>query len=85
MIDDLAIAHPDLPHKVQRIELMRYGHAMRVPVPGARGDAALGALASRAGRVQFAHADLSAYSVFEEAYTHGVRAAAAVVAALQRR
>jgi monoamine oxidase len=84
VIDDLAVAHPDLPAKLQRIELMRYGHAMRVPVPGARGDPALAALAALAGRVQFAHADLSAYSVFEEAYTHGVRAAAAVAAALRR-
>jgi hypothetical protein len=84
VVDDLAVAHPDLPHKLQRIELMRYGHAMRVPVPGARGDAALDALAAAAGRVQFAHADLSAYSVFEEAYTHGVRAAASVAAALRR-
>jgi hypothetical protein len=85
VVDDLAVAHPDLPHKLQRIELMRYGHAMRVPVPGARGDPALAALAAAVGRVQFAHADLSAYSVFEEAYTHGVRAATAAVAALRRR
>jgi monoamine oxidase len=85
VIDDLAIAHPDLRHKVQRIELMRYGHAMRVPVPGARGDAALAALAENKGRVLFAHADLSAYSVFEEAYTHGVRAAAALAATLRGR
>jgi monoamine oxidase len=85
VIDDLAVAHPDLSHKLQRIELMRYGHAMRVPVPGARSDPALAALASAAGRVQFAHADLSAYSVFEEAYTHGVRAAASVAGALRRR
>jgi len=84
VVDDLAVAHPDLPHKLQRIELMRYGHAMRVPVPGARGDPALAALTGAAGRVQFAHADLSAYSVFEEAYTHGVRAAASVAAALRR-
>jgi monoamine oxidase len=85
VIDDLTVAHPDLPHQLQRIELMRYGHAMRVPAPGARGDPALAALAAAAGRVQFAHADLSAYSVFEEAYTHGVRAAGSVVAALGRR
>jgi len=85
VIDDLALSHPDLPHKLQRIELMRYGHAMRVPLPGARGDPALTALAAAAGRVQFAHADLSAYSVFEEAYTHGARAAASVVALLRRR
>jgi hypothetical protein len=85
VVEDLAVAHPDLPHKLRRIELMRYGHAMRVPVPGARGDPALGALARAAGRVLFAHADLSAYSVFEEAYTHGVRAAASVAALLRRR
>lgn len=85
IVDDLAVAHPDLPGKLRRIELMRYGHAMRVPVPGARGDPALAALAALAGRVQFAHADLSAYSVFEEAYTHGVRAAASLAAALRRR
>jgi hypothetical protein len=85
IVDDLAVAHPDLPAKLRRIELMRYGHAMRVPAPGARGDPALAALASLHGGVQFAHADLSAYSVFEEAYTHGVRAAASAAAALRRR
>ena len=44
VIDDLAVAHPDLPGKVPRVELMRHGHAMRIPVPGARGDPALAAL-----------------------------------------
>jgi hypothetical protein len=78
VVEDLAVAHPDLPHKLRRIDLMRYGHAMRIPVPGARSDPAAAALAAASGRVLFAHADLSAYSVFEEAYTHGVRAAAAV-------
>jgi len=63
---------------VRRVELMRYGHAMRVPVPGARGDPALAALADLRGPVQIAHADLAAYSVFEEAYTFGVQAAARV-------
>ena len=33
------------------------------------------------GRVAFAHADLSGYSVFEEAYFHGLRAARAVFTA----
>jgi hypothetical protein len=39
-----------------------------------RSSAALRALAERRGRVHFAHADLSAYSVFEEALFHGTRA-----------
>ena len=75
VVAELAKAHPDLPGKLRRVDLMRYGHAMSIPVPGLRSDAALRALQSPAGRLSFAHADLSAYSVFEEAFFHGVRAA----------
>jgi hypothetical protein len=73
VIADLAHAHPDLPRKVMRADLMRYGHAMSIPVPGLRGSPALQALQQVQGRVRFAHADLSAYSVFEEAFTQGLR------------
>ena len=72
-IAELAIAHPDLRPKVRRADLMRYGHAMSIPVPGLRGSAALQALQRPAGRLAFAHADLSGYSVFEEAFFHGHR------------
>jgi monoamine oxidase len=71
---ELTVAHPDLPAKLARVDLMRYGHAMSVPIPGIRNSAALAALAAPQRRVQFAHADLSAYSVFEEALFHGTRA-----------
>lgn len=77
VLADLARAHPDLPSKLARIDLMRYGHAMGVPVPGVRGDVATGALAALArpqDRLHFAHADLSGYSVFEEAFTRGTLA-----------
>lgn len=74
VVDDLAVMHPDLPRKVSQIDLMRYGHAMSVPVPGLRGHAALSALIDQRGPVVFAHADLSSYSVFEEAFAHGTRA-----------
>lgn len=67
--------HPDLPHKVQRIDLMRYGHAMSIPTPGLHRHPALQALAQPAGRIHFAHSDLSGYSVFEEAAYWGARAA----------
>ncbi len=76
VIDDLAATHPDLPGKVERIDLCRFGHAMSVPVPGLRGSQALATLNMARGRVVFAHADLAGYSVFEEAYTAGVAAAA---------
>lgn len=78
---DLARVHPDLPGLVQQMDLMRYGHAMSIPVPGVRGHAALTALQQPQGRLHFAHSDLSAYSVFEEAFTHGVRAANQVLRA----
>lgn len=73
VLADLAKAHPDLPAKVKRIDLMRYGHAMSIPLPGLRGSAALQALSRTTGRVHFAHSDLSGYSVFEEAFSHGMR------------
>jgi predicted NAD/FAD-dependent oxidoreductase len=84
---DLARVHPELPGRVMRIDLMRYGHAMCMPLPGVRGHAGLAALRVPQGRLHFAHADLSGYSVFEEAFTHGVRAAHQVLAAagMQRR
>ncbi len=78
-LTDLLALQPDLPDKLRRVDLMRYGHAMRIPVPGTRADAARQVLAQCAlpGRVQLAHADLAGYSVFEEAYTAGWNAAGA--------
>jgi len=73
VLNDLSSAHPDLPAKVKRIDLMRYGHAMSIPLPGVRSSPALKALSHAEGQVRFAHSDLSGYSVFEEAYFHGHR------------
>jgi monoamine oxidase len=72
----LGQVHPDLPQRLRRIELMRHGHGMAIPTPGVRGSAALAALRAPGGRLRFAHADLAGYSVFEEAFTAGCRAAA---------
>ena len=74
--DELAQTHPDLPDKLERIDLCRFGHAMSIPTPGVRGSTALAALNDTRGRIVFAHSDLAGYSVFEEAYTAGVEAAA---------
>ena len=74
VVAELAPLHSDLAAKLRRVDLMRYGHAMSVPAPGVRGSAALRALAAPQARVHFAHTDLSAYSVFEEAMYHGTRA-----------
>ena len=75
----LSPTHPDLPQRLQAVRLTRWGHAMAVPAPGVRTQAAQGALAAlrrATGRVRFAHADLAGYSVFEEAFYAGLAAAA---------
>ena len=75
VLAELGVPHPDLPDKVTRMDVMRYGHAMSVPVPGIRSSAALQALQQPQPaawrRLQFAHSDLSGYSVFEEAFSQG--------------
>ncbi len=79
----LQAVHPDLPDKLLRMDLMRWGHAMSIPVPGLRGSAALLALRQPQGpqgRLHFAHSDLAGYSVFEEAYTAGWEAAGRLLA-----
>ena len=77
VLAELGTAHPDLAGKVTRLDVMRYGHAMSTPVPGIRSSAALAALQRPLPapwqRLQFAHSDLSGYSVFEEAFGHGHR------------
>lgn len=70
-VSALQALHPDLPARLRHADLMRYGHAMSIPVPGLRGHPALRALRAPQGRLGFAHADLAGYSVFEEAFTAG--------------
>jgi predicted NAD/FAD-dependent oxidoreductase len=81
VVQELARVHPDLRAKLKQVDLMRYGHAMSIPVPGLRSSAALRALAAPQSRVQFAHTDLSGYSVFEEAMYQGTRAGRAAAKA----
>ncbi|WP_411880146.1 FAD-dependent oxidoreductase [Polaromonas sp. YR568] len=87
VLAQLSVPHPDLPAKVTRMEVMRYGHAMSTPVPGIRSGAALQALQKPLPapwqRLHFAHGDLSGYSVFEEAFTQGHLRAARLAAALR--
>ena len=86
VIDDLAATHPDLPGKVLRLDMARHGHAMSIPIPGVRGNAALRALRENTTpRLHWAHADLAGYSVFEEAFTTGDAAGRAAARALHQR
>ncbi|WP_418146359.1 FAD-dependent oxidoreductase [Variovorax paradoxus] len=86
LLAELSVPHPDLPALATRVEITRYGHAMSIPRPGLL--AQIGAqrmppdAAHRgrvvAGRLSFAHADWSGYSIFEEAFTRGHVAGAAL-------
>ena len=85
VVAELQVIHPDLPQQLQRADLMRWGHAMSIPLPGVRGSSALAALQKGQGRrLHFAHSDLAGYSVFEEAYTQGVRVAQSIVSRAAR-
>lgn len=75
VLSDLERAHPDLRRCVTRIDLRRWGHAMPRPEPGLHTSSALARARTPVGGLSFAHTDLSAVALFEEAFAHGVRAA----------
>lgn len=80
-LTDLSRAHPDIRALTERLDVMRWGHAMIRPRPnfiwsGARAEAQKPFRA-----IHFAHTDLSGLPLFEEAFDHGLRAAEEVLAA----
>ena len=77
LLAELAVPHPDLPELATRIEIVRHGHAMAIPVPGQLARMGAGRRRIEAGRLAFAHADWSGYSIFEEAFTRGHHAGTA--------
>jgi hypothetical protein len=85
ILRDLRRPHPELAHEVRQLDVMRYGHAMIRPEVGFVCGAALAAAQTAlTGPVHLAHGDLSGFSLFEEAFEWGTRAAATVVARLAR-
>ena len=86
VLADLRRGHPDLYQVAERLEVMRWGHAMIRPVPGFLfGGARAQAQASLEGSLHFAHSDLGGLALFEEASHHGVRAAEQALAGLGRK
>lgn len=80
ILADLSRAHPNLPEVTTRIDVFRWGHAMVRPGPGFISSVARREAHRPLGRVHFAHTDLSGLALFEEAFDHGLRAAAEVIA-----
>ena len=76
ILAELERAHPDIRRLTTRLDVFRNGHAMRRPVPGSLFHGQRQKLANfRHPRIALAHADLSGFSLFEEAQYRGVVAA----------
>lgn len=80
-LTDLGRAHPGIRGLVERLDVMRWGHAMIRPRPGFVWGGARATAAQPYRGIHFAHSDLSGISLFEEALYRGVRAAEEVLAA----
>ena len=80
-LGDLQQAHPEIRTLVERLDVMRWGHAMIRPRPRFVWGGARAAAAQPYRGIHFANADLSGVGLFEEALYHGVRAAEEVLTA----
>lgn len=80
-LTDLRRAHPEIDTLVERLDVMRWGHAMVRPRPGFVWGGARAAARRPYRGVHFAHSDLSGIALFEEAFYQGVRAGEEVLAA----
>ena len=73
---DLKLAYGlRLEQHAEALDITVRGHAMASPTPGFLSNRGLAALRNADGKVLFAHADLSSFSVFEEAAWWGCEAA----------
>lgn len=76
ILAELERVHPDIRRLTTRLDIFRNGHAMRRPVPGSLFSGHREKLSQfRSRRITLAHADLSGFSLFEEAQYRGVLAA----------
>jgi len=76
---DLARAHPDIYELTERLDVMRWGHAMISPRPNFIWSGIRDKAIKPYRNVHFAHTDLSGIALFEEAFYHGLRAAGEMV------
>ena len=79
-LTDLARAHPEIRSLTERLDVMRWGHAMIKPRPGFVWSEARRAASKPYRGIHFANTDLSGVPLFEEAFYHGTRAADEILA-----
>ena len=82
-LTDLSRAHPEIRNLVERLDVMRWGHAMIRPRTGFMWGPARREAAKPYGSIHFAHSELSGVALFEEAFDHGLRAADEVLSSIR--
>jgi len=85
ILADLRQAHPDIADHLTHLDVWLWGHAMVRPVPGFIWGPPRARMQQSLANVTFAHSDLSGISIFEEAYTRGVRGADQLLETLERK
>ena len=78
-LTDMARAHPDIHDLCERVDIMRWGHAMISPRPGLISSETREKAQNPYRNIHFAHTDLSGIALFEEAFHHGLRASKEVL------
>jgi glycine/D-amino acid oxidase-like deaminating enzyme len=79
---DMSRAHPDIRGLVERLDVMRWGHAMIRPRTGFIWGQARREAAKPFRSIHFAHSELSGVALFEEAFDVGLRTADQVLGLL---
>lgn len=74
-LTDMSRAHPDIYDLCERVDIMRWGHAMISPRPNFIWSGVREKAVQPWRNIHFAHTDLSGIALFEEAFYHGLRAA----------
>ena len=85
ILADLERPHPDIRQVTTRLDVFRNAHAMARPLPGLIWGKARRRFAADGARLRFAHADVSGFSLFEEAQYRGVLAAERTLTRLGKR
>ena len=74
VLQELSQVHGDIYQHTKIVNITRYGHAMATPVPRTKANIHL-LMQPAMPRLQFAHSDWAGYSIFEEAFEQGFKAA----------
>jgi predicted small lipoprotein YifL len=82
VLADLSQPHPEIRELATRIDIHRHAHAMIRPLPGRLWGGLRDPFERGGSGIQFAHADVSGLSLFEEANFRGVLAAERTLARL---